>query len=116
VRDSRRTFIDGALRENSSLSDRFDERGNWTRPPREWTLNPEDEAERKQLVAIVFELIEALPEAQATVMRLRDVEGLNTREVAEMLDLEAGHVRVLLHRARTAVRGSLETRLAEDDV
>ena len=45
---------------------------------------------------------------QRTVITLRDVEGCTSEEVCEILEISAANQRVLLHRARTAVRGRLE--------
>jgi RNA polymerase sigma-70 factor (ECF subfamily) len=44
-------------------------------------------------------------------MLLRDVEGWSADEVCEALELSAGNQRVLLHRARSRVRESLEAYL-----
>lgn len=117
TRDARQTVWSSLSEEaradlSEAESDRF-RKGHWTEPPAQWGMNPEIDAERKQLVEIVFELIDALPEAQSAVMRLRDVEGLNTSEVAEMLKIDDGNVRVILHRARASIRRSLERRLTE---
>ena len=42
------------------------------------------------------------------VVVLRDVEGLDSQEVCELLELTEGNQRVLLHRARAGVRNALE--------
>jgi RNA polymerase sigma-70 factor (ECF subfamily) len=42
------------------------------------------------------------------VITLRDVEGDDTQEVCSVLDISPGKQRVLLHRARAAVRARLE--------
>ena len=52
--------------------------------------------------------IDALPLAQRRVIDLRDVEGLSSDEVVELLDLTEVNQRVLLHRARAKVRQALE--------
>ncbi len=57
--------------------------------------------------------IDALPPAQRTVMTLRDVEGFSAAEVCSLLDLTQGNQRVLLHRARSKARASLEQYLGE---
>jgi RNA polymerase sigma-70 factor (ECF subfamily) len=42
------------------------------------------------------------------VITLRDVEGYDTEEVCSVLDISPGKQRVLLDRARAAVRAPLE--------
>jgi RNA polymerase sigma-70 factor (ECF subfamily) len=39
---------------------------------------------------------------------LRDVEGVAPADVCELLGINDGHQRVLLHRARTTLRGLLD--------
>ena len=56
----------------------------------------------------VREAIDALPDRQRVVITLRDVLGHSSDEVCQMLELSGANQRVLLHRARAAVR----TRLA----
>jgi RNA polymerase sigma-70 factor (ECF subfamily) len=55
--------------------------------------------------------IAALPPAQQTVIRMRDVEGYSSDEVCEALEVSAANQRVLLHRARSRVRAELEAHL-----
>jgi RNA polymerase sigma-70 factor (ECF subfamily) len=49
-----------------------------------------------------------LPARQRVVITLRDVEGYDSDEVSQILDITPGNQRVLLHRARAFVRGRLE--------
>ena len=49
-----------------------------------------------------------LPPAQRTVIVLRDIEGWSSEEVCSMLNISESNQRVLLHRARSKVRRSLE--------
>ena len=39
---------------------------------------------------------------------MRDVEGLSAREVCDVLGISEGNQRVLLHRGRSRLRGTLE--------
>ena len=48
--------------------------------------------------------IDALPDRQRIVITLRDVLGHSSDEVCQMLELSGANQRVLLHRARAAVR------------
>ncbi len=45
---------------------------------------------------------------QRAVLTLRDLEGLDSREVCNALQLTGSNQRVVLHRARTRVRRALE--------
>ena len=64
-----------------------------------------EKAERKQLV---HDAIAKLPADYRTVLTLRDIEELSTTEVAQVLDVSEGAVRVRLHRARQALRKILD--------
>jgi len=52
--------------------------------------------------------VEALPARQREVLRLRLLEGLSYREIAEVTGLKEGHVGYLLHHAIRGVRERLD--------
>jgi RNA polymerase sigma-70 factor (ECF subfamily) len=52
--------------------------------------------------------MDKLPEQYRILIILRDIEGYDTREVAEMLEDNEGNVKVRLHRARSALKKLLE--------
>ena len=79
--------------------------GAWAAPPRAW---PEEQLLASETLDVVRMAIEALPDAQREVIRLRDVEGWSPEEVAAALEISDGNQRVLLHRARSKVRAALE--------
>lgn len=58
--------------------------------------------------AVVRAKIEELPESYRNVLLLKDIEDLETSEVAALLGLNEGAVRVRLHRARAALKKLLE--------
>jgi RNA polymerase sigma-70 factor (ECF subfamily) len=60
----------------------------------------------------VRQAIEGLPESYRTVLLLRDIEELDTSEVAELMGLSPNAVKTRLHRARQALRGLLHPRFA----
>ena len=66
---------------------------------------------RKEVREVVRKAIEQLPESYRTVLLLRDLEGFDTEEAAEMLELSTGAVKTRLHRARQVLRGLLEPEL-----
>jgi RNA polymerase sigma-70 factor, ECF subfamily len=60
--------------------------------------------------------IERLPESHRTVLMLRDIEGLDTRETATMLGITENAVKIRLHRARQALRTILDEQMREQHV
>ncbi len=84
---------------------RFDATGHWIRQPRPWEWDtPEALTSNRQLVAWFEEALKLLPERQRAVVLLHDVEELDSPAICEMLELTEGNQRVLLHRARAAIR------------
>jgi RNA polymerase sigma-70 factor (ECF subfamily) len=79
--------------------------GGWSVPPRAW---PEDRLLAKETLDQVRGSIAKLPPRQQEVIILRDVEGWDPEEVSGALEISDGNQRVLLHRARSKVRGDLE--------
>jgi RNA polymerase sigma-70 factor (ECF subfamily) len=62
---------------------------------------------RQELAAVVAQL-DRLPERQRQIVQLRAVEGLESEEVSEQLQISAGNQRVLLHRGRATLRQALD--------
>lgn len=86
-------------------ADHFNESGGWQSAPE--PISPERLLDSKETRARVDAAIAALPEQQRLVIELRDVAGLESEEVCELLKLSANNQRVLLHRARDKVRAAL---------
>lgn len=68
----------------------------------------EDIIENEQSQAQVHAAIDKLPDAYRNVLLLRDIEGYDTREVSELLELSESNVKVRLHRARAALKKLIE--------
>lgn len=60
--------------------------------------------EHAETRAVVRRQIAQLPETHRTVLLLRDIEGLDTEEVAKLLETTPNAVKSRLHRARQALR------------
>jgi RNA polymerase sigma-70 factor (ECF subfamily) len=80
--------------------------GHWATPPQKWE-GPARLLERETLELIARE-IRKLPPAQAIVLTMRDVEGFDSSEVCNALQISEVNQRVLLHRARSKLRNALE--------
>ncbi|TAL10072.1 MAG: sigma-70 family RNA polymerase sigma factor [Nitrospirae bacterium] len=88
---------------------------HWASPPTPWDeATPERLLLSKECGQRLEQAIEALPPAQRQVLVLRDVDGLSSEEVCNVLALSETNQRVLLHRARSRVRRALERYLEGD--
>ncbi len=95
-----------------ALTDRFSAEGRWVQPPALWQeQNPEDLLLRGETVNCLQDAIACLPPNQRAVVTLRDVNGIDAQEVCNILGISETNQRVLLHRARTRVRATLENHL-----
>jgi len=87
--------------------------GGWRAAPAAW---PEELAVEGSVLAgevrdQLLTAIDALPLRQRIVLTLRDVLGHSSDEVCQLLEISQANQRVLLHRARTAVRAGLASYL-----
>jgi RNA polymerase sigma-70 factor (ECF subfamily) len=86
--------------------------GHWAFPPQPWDdQTPEKLLASQQAVTAMQRAIEALPATLQNVLILRDVEGVEAKEVCEMLNITETNLYVRLHRARERVRVAVETAL-----
>jgi RNA polymerase sigma-70 factor (ECF subfamily) len=65
---------------------------------------PDARAQGEELHEQVRRALAKLPPQQAEAFWLRHIEQLSPDEVAELMDLDPGHVRVLVHRAAGGLR------------
>ncbi len=72
--------------------------------------DPEQQLASAELRALVESEIAALPESYRIVLMLREVEGLDTREVAECLGVSEDVVKTRLYRAREILRDNVYRR------
>ena len=86
---------------------RFGPQGNWADPPVPWPDDIDDRLVAQDLAERIRPRIDELPDMQRQVVTLRDVEGLGSPEVCELLGISEGNQRVILHRARSSVRQQL---------
>jgi RNA polymerase sigma-70 factor (ECF subfamily) len=89
--------------------DRFLESGDggWALAPVSWQT-PEESLLAGETRDLILEAIAMLPPAQREVITLRDIQGWSSEEVRNALEVTETNQRVLLHRARSKVRGAIE--------
>ncbi len=91
----------------------FLEDGHLAVMPAEWKKTAQDVLESKETRAMVRGLIDELPELYRNVLLLRDIEGLDTKETADLLEVSPNAVKIRLHRARLALRTLLDPHMRE---
>ena len=80
----------------------------------DWSRLPDRQVLQSELKQVLDRAIGALPVNYRSVILLRDVEELSTAETAQILDLTEDVVKTRLHRARLAVRQTLDEYLRTD--
>ena len=81
--------------------------GRWTSAPPRLDGDPESGLLSAELRRHLLQVVDGLSGDQRAVITLRDLVGLPSAEVCELLELSEGNQRVLLHRARSRVRAEL---------
>lgn len=69
--------------------------------------NPEDEAEDRLTQKVLAEAISCLPEQQQQVVIMKFIEGLDNREIEEVMGKSQGAIRILQMRALAGLRRTL---------
>jgi RNA polymerase sigma-70 factor, ECF subfamily len=89
--------------------------GHWRADavPSPFPVTPEGSVLGRELVAVAARELERLPDNQRMVVAMRDMQGFDSKEVSQLLDISVANQRVLLHRGRAAVRQALETYLTD---
>lgn len=86
----------------------FDEGGHWISQPQHFAQDVEDRISAVELAQRIHSSLDGLPPRQRQVVTLRDVNGLSSNEVCELLEISEGNQRILLHRGRSRLREELE--------
>lgn len=81
----------------------------------ERAADPAMVAQSRELCDLVMESLLRLEEPQRAVVVLRDIEGMNYTEIADVLNIELGTVRSRLSRARSNLREILEAMTDEGE-
>ncbi|MBZ9887050.1 RNA polymerase sigma factor [Mesorhizobium sp. M7A.F.Ca.CA.001.09.2.1] len=78
-------------------------------------LNPSDDPERtmaqRQILQLVEQATDSLPDVYRTVFVARVIEGLSIEETADLLGVRPQTVKTRLHRARALVRKALDDQI-----
>jgi RNA polymerase sigma-70 factor (ECF subfamily) len=98
-------------RRNRMQSIDFSDAENMRMVPLNRGTSPEQQASAKELGRVLTRAVDALPEDLRLVFALRMIEGLDTSESANCLQLTEANVKVRLHRARTMLRNQIDRQI-----
>lgn len=98
-------------------TDGWDHHWNNDYAPTDWHASPAQLVEQGDFWRVFNDCLSPLPKRTASVFTLREVDGLSSDEICEMLSISVNNLWVILHRARLHLRNCLEktwfTRKAE---
>lgn len=108
IAETRRSVAQGVAEEpdDEVMAARFAADGSWRRPPE----GPEIDLSRRDLLRMLADCMEGVPDRQRLAFTLREVEGFTTEEACKILGVGANNLGVLLFRARNRLRDCLEAK------
>jgi len=89
-------------------TDGWDKHWNNDYAPTDWHATPDKLVEQTEFWRIFHDCLGPLPQRTATAFTFREVDGLKTDEICEMLGVTTNNLWVMLHRARLHLRNCLE--------
>ncbi len=86
-------------------------KGGWIHAlgPTDWPANPGAGLDNELFWKTFHECAGRLPKNVSAVFCLREMDGVDSKEICARLDISANNLWVMLHRARMALRRCLET-------
>jgi|SRR5450432_3507486 len=84
--------------------------GHWQseHAPTDWHATPEQLVERSDFWQVFNDCLSPLPQRTASAFALREVDGLSSEEICDMLSISVNNLWVILHRARLHLRNCIE--------
>ncbi len=89
----------------------FDAKGNWRFDPRFAKGRPEASLEREEFWQAYRRCLKGLPQRQADVFTLREIDEMASDEICKQLGITASNLWVLLHRARLRLMRCMKAQL-----
>ncbi|HEY6246036.1 MAG TPA: sigma-70 family RNA polymerase sigma factor [Pyrinomonadaceae bacterium] len=89
-------------------TDGWDNHWNTEYAPTDWHATPAQLVEQGDFWRVFHDCLSPLPQRTASAFTLREVDGLSSGEICEMLNITVNNLWVMLHRARLHLRNCLE--------
>jgi RNA polymerase sigma-70 factor (ECF subfamily) len=70
--------------------------------------NAESVIENEELGDAIYSCLDKLPEKQATIFKMKTIEGIDTETICNELNITASNLWVIIHRARTTMASCME--------
>ena len=86
----------------------FDAKGSWQIRPEHWSADPGKSQDVKEFLDHFYRCLSDLPQRSADAFVYREIDGLHTEEICNLLDITAANCWVILYRARMLLRKCLE--------
>jgi RNA polymerase sigma-70 factor (TIGR02943 family) len=106
---SRRQATTNGLAADAEARSDFDRRGEWRVGPASWSGEPGRDIETREFWDVFGCCLSKLPQGLADAFYLRELDGLNSDEVQQILGITPANLWARLHRARSLLRQCLET-------
>ncbi|UCE19648.1 MAG: sigma-70 family RNA polymerase sigma factor [Gemmatimonadota bacterium] len=107
-RASRERSVESPGTPEDTMKDLFDERGKWRVMPSEWAPDPSKILEQKEFQDVIEKCLSDLPSRLSDAFSLREMDGLDSKEVCKVLGVSTTNLWVMLYRARMRLRRCLE--------
>ncbi len=92
----------------------FDEKGNWRSDPRIFGIQPDSLLQRAEFWQIFRNCLAGLPQRQADVFMLREMEEISSERICKELEISSSNLWVLLHRARLRLSDCIQSHWSGD--
>lgn len=110
---TRRMIVDHHRKSSRAVVTDFTDTDEWAEPvANDWSAH--DWAAMRELASAVNLAVTGLSERDVTVLDLATTFGFGAAEIAAALDINPGHARVLLHRARQRLSAELGATLSSE--
>jgi RNA polymerase sigma-70 factor (ECF subfamily) len=96
---------DGKL--DDAIDALYDADGSYGEPVPAWQ-QPENRTEQRQMMTVLERCVSCLPRQTGNVFMMREWLGFETAEICERVGVSADNCRMILHRARMALRDCMQ--------
>jgi len=88
----------------------FDAQTRWNclNKPQQWRTEAEEVTHKREFWQTVYDCLSKLPRRHSVVFMLREIDCMSTQEICRTISISEDNLWVMLHRARIALRESLE--------